>query len=95
MESTGTSPQTTTGGPISGNGSRIAPPGSRSAAQIRDDIVRERQQLAREVDALRNRWSEVTDVKRQIRAHRTKILVGAAVVGFVVGGAIALSRRRR
>lgn len=87
------SPQTTAG-PVSGNGRRVAPPGSRSAAQIRDDIVREREQLAREVDALRNRWSEVTDVKRQIRAHRTKLLVGAAVVGLAVG-AIALSRRRR
>ena len=93
MESTGASPQTT--GPISGNGRRVAPPGSRSAAEIRDDIVRERKQLAREVDALRHRWSEVTDVKRQIRAHRTKILVGAAVAGFLVGGAIAFSRRRR
>ena len=87
------SPQTSAG-PMSGNGRRVAAPGSRSAAQIRDDIVREREQLAREVDALRNRWSEVTDVKRQIRAHRTKLLVGAAVVGLAVG-AIALRRRRR
>jgi hypothetical protein len=93
MESTGASPQTT--GTISGNGRRVAPPGSRSAAEIRSDIVREREQLAREVDALRTRWSEVTDVKRQIRAHRTQILVGAAVVGFLVGGAIAFGRRRR
>jgi type VI protein secretion system component VasF len=90
MEAT---PQTTPG-PVSGNGRRVAPPGSRSAAQIRDDIVRERKQLAREVDALRHRWSEVTDVKRQIRAHRTKLLAGAAVVGLAVG-AIALTRRRR
>ena len=92
MESTGASPQTT--GSISGNGRRVAPPGTRSAAEIRDDIVREREQLSREVDALRTRWSEVTDVKRQIRAHRTKLLVGAAVVGLAVG-AIALGRRRR
>ena len=87
------SPQTSAG-PVSGNGRRVAPPGTRSAAQIRNDIVREREQLAREVDALRNRWSEVTDVKRQIRAHRTKLLVGAAVVGLAVG-AIAFRRRRR
>ncbi|MDQ2675712.1 MAG: hypothetical protein M3Y34_02800 [Actinomycetota bacterium] len=94
MESTGASPQTSPG-PISGNGRRIAPPGTRSASQIREDIVREREQLSREVDALRNRWSEVTDVKRQIRAHRRQILVGTAVVGVLVGGAIAFSRRRR
>ena len=88
------SPQTTAG-PVSGNGRRVAPPGSRSAAQIRNDIVREREQLSREVDALRNRWSEVTDVKRQIRKHRTQLLIGAVAVGFVVGGAIAFGRRRR
>jgi hypothetical protein len=82
--------------PVSGNGRRVPPPpGTRSAAQIRDDIVREREQLSREVDALRTRWSEVTDVKRQIRAHRKQLLIGAVVVGFAVGGAIAFGRRRR
>ena len=69
------------------------PPGSRSAKQIRRDIVQQRQELSRSVDALRNRWVQVTDVKRQIREHRTELAVGAAVVGFVV--AIAFSRRRR
>jgi hypothetical protein len=38
---------------------------------------------------------QVTDVKRQIREHRTELAAGAAVVGFLVGGAIALRRRRR
>jgi Protein of unknown function (DUF3618) len=71
------------------------PPGTRSAEQIRNDIVQQRQQLSRSVDALRNRWVQVTDVKRQIREHRTELAAGAAVVGFLVGGAIALRRRRR
>jgi uncharacterized protein DUF3618 len=70
------------------------PPGSRSAEQIRRDIVQQRQELSRSVDALRNRWVQVTDVKRQIREHRTELAVGAAVVGFLVGGVIALRRRR-
>jgi Protein of unknown function (DUF3618) len=70
------------------------PPGSRSAEQIRRDIVQQRQELSRSVDALRNRWVQVTDVKRQIREHRTELAVGAAVVGFVIG-AIAFRRRRR
>jgi Protein of unknown function (DUF3618) len=69
------------------------PPGSRSAEQIRRDIVQQRQELSRSVDALRHRWIEVTDVKRQIREHRTEIAVGAALVGAVVG-LIALRRRR-
>ena len=70
------------------------PPGSRSAEQIRRDIVQQRQELSRSVDALRHRWLEVTDVKRQIREHRQELAVGAAVVGFLIGGAIALRRRR-
>jgi hypothetical protein len=70
------------------------PPGSRSAEQIRQDIVQQRQELSRSVDALRHRWIEATDVKRQIREHRTELAVGAAVVGFLVGGLIALRRRR-
>jgi hypothetical protein len=70
------------------------PPGSRSAEQIRRDIVQQRQELSRSVDALRNRWVQVTDVKRQVREHRRELAVGAAVVGLLVG-AIALRRRRR
>jgi hypothetical protein len=69
------------------------PPGSRSAEQIRRDIVQQRLELSRSVDALRSRWLQVTDVKRQVREHRTELAVGAAVVGFVVG-VIALRRRR-
>jgi hypothetical protein len=69
------------------------PPGTRSAEQIRNDIVQQRHELSRSVDALRNRWMQATDVKRQIREHRTELAVGAAVVGFVVGGLIALRRR--
>ena len=38
------------------------PPGSRSAEQIRNDIVQQRSELSRSVDALRNRWVQVTDV---------------------------------
>jgi Protein of unknown function (DUF3618) len=81
--------------PTRGNGRWVPPPpGSRSAEQIRHDIVQQRQELSRSVDALRNRWVQVTDVRRQIREHRTEVAVGAAVVGFLIGGAIALRRRR-
>jgi len=71
------------------------PPGTRSAAQIRSDIVEQRHEFSRSVDALRTRWIQVTDVRSQIREHRTELAVGAAVVGFLIGGAIALGRRRR
>jgi hypothetical protein len=71
----------------------MAPPGSRSAAEIRRDIVAQRQQLSRSVDQLRSRWSRATDIGYQVKKHRTELLVGAAVVGFLIGGAIALRRR--
>jgi len=71
----------------------MPPPGTRSAAEIRRDIVEQRQQLSRSVDALRSRWSRATDIGYQVRKHKTELLVGAAVVGFLVGGAIALRRR--
>jgi hypothetical protein len=82
--------------PTRGNGRWSPPaPGTRSAEQIRNDIVQQRQELSRSVDALRNRWVQVTDVRRQISEHRNELAVGAAVVGFLIGGAIALRRRRR
>ncbi|HEX2359844.1 MAG TPA: hypothetical protein VHH72_08515 [Solirubrobacterales bacterium] len=86
----------TTTTPASGNGRYVPPPpGTRSAAQIRADVVKQRTELARSVDVLRERWSEATDIKAQIGKHRTELLVGAAVVGCIVGGVFALRRRRR
>ena len=78
-----------------GNG-RYAPPapGTRSADQIRQDIVDQRTELSRSVEALRSRWVEVTDVGTQLRKHKGTLLVGAAVAGFAIGAAIALGRRR-
>jgi hypothetical protein len=73
----------------------VPPPGTRSSDEIRRDIIQQRQQLSRSVDMLRARWGEMTDVRRHVREHRTELLVGAAVVGFLVGGAVALGRRRR
>lgn len=78
-----------------GNGGYAPPPpGTRSAEQIRNDVTAQRHELARSVDALRNRWSEATDIKGQVAKHRTELLVGAAVVGFAVGAVIAFRRRR-
>lgn len=68
-------------------------PGSRSADEIRRDMIRTREELASTVDTLRGRVGELTDWRRQVRAHRKQIIAGAAVAGFVVGGLIALRRR--
>jgi hypothetical protein len=66
----------------------------RSAAEIRRDIDLQRRDLGGSVEALRGRVSELTDWRRQVREHRSQLIVGAAVVGFAVGGLMALRRRR-
>jgi uncharacterized protein DUF3618 len=71
------------------------PPPGRSAAQIRQDLERTRDELSTSVDALRTKVGELTDWRRQIREHRTELIVGAAAAGFVIGGLMALRRRRR
>jgi hypothetical protein len=66
----------------------------RSAAQIRSDIDVQRQQLGTSVEALRSRVTELTDWRRQVQEHKNELIVGAAVVGFALGG-LAMLRRRR
>jgi hypothetical protein len=82
---------------VSGAGEPVgrAAPGApgRSSDQIRADIERQRTELSRSVQALRGRITELTDWRRQIRAHRRELVIGAALVGFAVGGFIALRRR--
>ena len=65
----------------------------RSSAEIRADIERQRVELSHSVDALRGRVAELTDWRRQVREHRRELIIGAAVVGFAVGGLMALRRR--
>jgi hypothetical protein len=75
-------------------GRRAAGAPGRSSAQIRQDIEVQREQLGHSVEALRNRVAELTDWRRQVREHRQELVVGAAVVGFAVGGFLAIRRRR-
>jgi len=72
---------------------RYARPG-RSAEEIRGDLVRTRSELSRSLETLRGRVAELTDIRRQFSEHRTEILAGAAIAGFVIGGIVALRRRR-
>jgi dienelactone hydrolase len=66
----------------------------RTPAQIRADIEAQRRDLGSSVEQLRTRVAELTDWRRQVREHRSQLVVGAAVVGFAVGGLMALRRRR-
>ena len=67
----------------------------RSPAQIRADIEAQRRDLGNSVEQLRGRVAELTDWRRQVREHRSQLIVGAAVVGFAVGGLAMLRRRKR
>ena len=74
---------------------RAAPPPGRTSAEIRADIERQREELSHSVVALRGRVAELTNWRRQVREHRRELVIGAAVVGFAVGGLLAMRRSRR
>jgi hypothetical protein len=71
----------------------------RSPEEIRASIEANRAELAVSLEKLRGEVAEVTDWRKQIREHQQEVLIGAAVVGFVIGGGIAgvagLLRRKR
>jgi hypothetical protein len=67
----------------------------RSAEQIRRNVEAKRGELAGSVELLRHRVGELTDWRGQLRDHRDELIAAAAITGFVVGGLIALRRRRR
>lgn len=79
--------------PYSGGPSAYTPPPKRTSAQIRADIEAQRAELGQSVDHLRDKVTELTDWRSQLRKHRKKIVVGAVATGFVVGGLMALRRR--
>ena len=67
----------------------------RSPAEIRDSIESNRTELAVSVERLRGEVARLTDWQGQLRRHRSQLLVGAAVVGLVVGTRMLRRRRRR
>jgi hypothetical protein len=67
---------------------------NRSPTEIRRDIEVQREELGHSVEMLRFRIGELTDWRRQVREHRQELIAGAAIAGFVIGGIVALRRRR-
>jgi hypothetical protein len=68
---------------------------TRSPEEIRGSIERTRRELAVSVEELRTKVQVLTDWRRQISEHRTAAIVGAALIGFAVGGGLSALRRRR
>ncbi|MQA73462.1 MAG: DUF3618 domain-containing protein [Solirubrobacterales bacterium] len=65
----------------------------RTSGEIRAEIERQREELSHSVEELRGRVTELTDWRRQVREHRRELIIGAAAVGFAIGGLMALRRR--
>jgi hypothetical protein len=63
--------------------------GTRTAEEIRRSIEANRAELGLAVERLRGEVAEATDWRGHIRRHQKEVLIGAAVVGFVLGGGIA------
>jgi hypothetical protein len=66
----------------------------RSPAEIRSSIEANRMELAVSIDRLRGEVAHLTDWRGHIERHRPEVMVGAAVVGLLIGRRM-LRRRRR
>lgn len=65
----------------------------RTAAQVRQDIENEREQLADAVEDLRGGLAEVTDIKSKLRANLPLVAAGALGAGFFLAGGIGATMR--
>ena len=62
---------------------------TRTPEEIRASIEQNRQELGTSLEKLRGEVVRITDWRAQLRRHRTQVLIGAGVAGFIVGGGIA------
>jgi hypothetical protein len=70
----------------------------RTPEEIRASIEANRVQLAQSVEVLRDEVTQLTDWRAHVERNRDKIMMGAAIAGFVLGGGLAALggiRRRR
>jgi hypothetical protein len=64
-------------------------PAARTPQEIRASIEENRRELGTSLEKLRGEVVRATDWRGQMRRHRTQVVVGAVVAGFVLGGGIA------
>ena len=62
---------------------------TRSPDEIRASIEVNRHELGTSLEKLRGEVGRVADWRAQLRQHRTQVLIGAGVAGFILGGGIA------
>jgi len=68
---------------------------ARTPDEIRSSIEGNRMELAVSLDRLRGEVTRLTDWRGHIERHRGELMVGAAVLGLVIGGRMLRRRRRR
>ncbi|GAC1322000.1 MAG: hypothetical protein NVSMB25_16550 [Thermoleophilaceae bacterium] len=61
----------------------------RTPEQIRASVQATREELEFSLNDLQGKVREISDWRSQLAAHRTPVLAGAAIAGFVLGGGIA------
>jgi hypothetical protein len=66
---------------------------ARTEDQVRQDLAREREQLASAVEQLRSEFGEATDVTGKLRAKLPVAAAGAASAGFVLAGGVGATMR--
>ena len=62
---------------------------ARTPDEIRASIEANRHELAHSMGRLRGELAVASDWRGQIERNKQKVLIGAAVAGFVLGGGIA------
>ena len=67
----------------------------RSPDEIRASIEANRAAVAVSVAKLRGEVAEITNWRKQLGDHQRPVLIGAALAGFLLGGGLAVFRRRR
>ena len=65
----------------------------RTAAQVRQDIEAERDQLADAVEDLRGGLAEATDIKGKMRSNLPAVAAGALGAGFFLAGGVGATMR--
>jgi hypothetical protein len=73
----------------------VSPAQQRSPEQIRRDIEQHRRELGAAMDRLRGEVQRATDWRSQVLANKQKVMIGAAVAGFVIGGGLSILGRRK
>ncbi len=61
---------------------------TRTPEEIRASIEENRKALAVSIGTLKTEVAEATDWRRHLVAHQQKIVIGAAVAGFVLTGGL-------